>query len=280
MTECPVCYRKIEPEDEAFTNPCFHRFCFECIDQWTDAQLRHPGASAPAGGGGGGGGGGGARQAPASCPVCRTPYSHIIFDADGVNFRLPPRAPDDPVVEAWLRRELQALLLEADVGVWVHQLLGVLRSCAAGGSAAGGGIGRGGGGSGAAARGAAGLERVERAARPVVSDHAPLFARQLWGFVQSGLTVAAHDAATFGECGGRAPKRRRAASPGRSSEGGGSPSAGGGGRGGGRGGDSGVAGDGGGGAGGWSSGSGEDDDAGGGGVWGAFGDDLATGEDY
>jgi hypothetical protein len=29
MTECPICYNRILPEEEAYTNPCFHRFCLE-----------------------------------------------------------------------------------------------------------------------------------------------------------------------------------------------------------------------------------------------------------
>lgn len=74
------------------------------------------------------------------------------------------------------------------------------------------------------------LQRLERAARPAAAEHAPQLARELLSFVQSGLSVAAHDRETFGErggstSGGRAGqgKRRRGGSQpsGSSDEGGG-----------------------------------------------------------
>jgi hypothetical protein len=65
------------------------------------------------------------------------------------------------------------------------------------------------------------LERLELAARPAVAQHAARLAGELWGFVTSGLTVAAHDHATFGAPGSRATKRRRAGASDEEDEGGG-----------------------------------------------------------
>ncbi|GBF99198.1 hypothetical protein Rsub_12457 [Raphidocelis subcapitata] len=372
--ECPICYAHIALEDEAYTNPCFHRFCLKawggrrgawlCINTWTDAQRRHPPA--------------GAQRPPLpTCPVCRRPYTQVIYDVDGVTFRshavgtadgagaapqpggalqldagqrrrrslylnaaaaagggaacrgargeggggggpgngrsngggdggssggdggggggahrgsgappgrprLPPRGPGDPEVAAWIRRELQALMLEPSVELWQQQLLGVLRACWApapgGAPAAGRGApaGRGAGARrghalGAPARGAAAgapratgygqqqecLARLEAAARAPLGDHAPAFARELWRFLGSGLTVAAHDDAVFG----RPRKRRRRLSD----ADGGSSGAGGGAGGGGRGGGGGSSGD-------------EDSGGGGGRLWAAYGEDLAGGD--
>ncbi len=118
------------------------------------------------------------------------------------------------------------------------------------------------------------VPRLEAAARPLLADHAPRFARELWGFVQSGLTVPGHDAAVFGTR-GRAAKRRRGAAAGVSADGsdgaagsGDASDSGGGSEG--RGGDQGDEGE----------DDDEDDDDPGGRVWAAFGEDLAAGSDY
>ena len=88
MANCPICLRDIPLDGEAYTHPCLHRFCLRCIGAWTDAQLTHPRGGGGGGGGSGGGGGGGAGGAPAAtCPSCRRPYTHIIYDANGVAFR-------------------------------------------------------------------------------------------------------------------------------------------------------------------------------------------------
>ena len=76
MAECPVCYRHVTPDEEAYAYPCFHRFCLDCISGWTDAQAAHPVKD----------GGHGASALP-TCPCCRQPYTHIIYDAVGITFR-------------------------------------------------------------------------------------------------------------------------------------------------------------------------------------------------
>jgi hypothetical protein len=113
---------------------------------------------------------------------------------------------------------------------------------------------------------------LEAAAAPLLVGHAGRFAQELWAYVQSGLTVAGHDAATFGS--GRGPKRRRGGaassdeggSEDGSNEGGGESSGGGSSGGGGR----------------DRKGPASSDDEGGGGgrLWDAYGEDLAGGGDY
>uniref|UniRef100_A0A670ZNI5 RING-type E3 ubiquitin transferase n=1 Tax=Pseudonaja textilis TaxID=8673 RepID=A0A670ZNI5_PSETE len=35
-SRCPICLEKIR--NVAFLNPCFHRFCFACILEWSDRK--------------------------------------------------------------------------------------------------------------------------------------------------------------------------------------------------------------------------------------------------
>ncbi|KQK73613.1 E3 ubiquitin-protein ligase Topors-like protein [Amazona aestiva] len=47
---CPICLDPID--DTAYTDPCFHTFCFHCIKQWADMA--------------------------ATCPLCRWPIKTIL----------------------------------------------------------------------------------------------------------------------------------------------------------------------------------------------------------
>jgi hypothetical protein len=111
------------------------------------------------------------------------------------------------------------------------------------------------------------IDALAASARPLLAEHARRFASELWGFLQSGLTVAGHDTATFG-C-GRGPKRRR---EGAASNDRGQASSG----------ESGEAraGTGGGGRGSGAASEDPEEGAAGGRLWAAYGEDLAGGEDY
>uniref|UniRef100_A0A803TKQ3 RING-type E3 ubiquitin transferase n=1 Tax=Anolis carolinensis TaxID=28377 RepID=A0A803TKQ3_ANOCA len=39
-SRCPICLEKIQ--NVAFLNPCFHRFCFACILEWSDRKAECP----------------------------------------------------------------------------------------------------------------------------------------------------------------------------------------------------------------------------------------------
>eukprot|EP00882_Tetradesmus_deserticola_P016858 GHRQ01018032.1.p1 GENE.GHRQ01018032.1~~GHRQ01018032.1.p1 ORF type:complete len:200 (+),score=39.71 GHRQ01018032.1:311-910(+) len=79
--DCPICLSHIEVHNEAYLNPCFHRFCFSCIQRWTESQKRHPPAS-PSGQESSTG------HTPLACPMCKRPYIHIVYDCIGTSYRL------------------------------------------------------------------------------------------------------------------------------------------------------------------------------------------------
>lgn len=81
-SDCPICLGPIPLLEEAFlaqrslSGGCFHRFHFQCILQWTEAQLAHPVPGMPAG------------ASCCACPMCRRPYEVIIHECmDGRAFR-------------------------------------------------------------------------------------------------------------------------------------------------------------------------------------------------
>uniref|UniRef100_A0A8D2LLF5 RING-type E3 ubiquitin transferase n=1 Tax=Varanus komodoensis TaxID=61221 RepID=A0A8D2LLF5_VARKO len=39
-SRCPICLERIR--NVAFLNPCFHRFCFACILEWSDRKAECP----------------------------------------------------------------------------------------------------------------------------------------------------------------------------------------------------------------------------------------------
>lgn len=62
---CPICLQPVD--GEAYLDPCFHRFCFSCILQWSEMGVR--------------------RGAPPLCPVCKGPFFTIIHDFRGTQFK-------------------------------------------------------------------------------------------------------------------------------------------------------------------------------------------------
>ncbi|BDA49350.1 hypothetical protein COCOBI_13-4620 [Coccomyxa sp. Obi] len=116
---------------------------------------------------------------------------------DGIEVtQLRPSLVERPAVSAWLRRELQALLMEEDVDLVAQHVLGTVRtlSSPASSNLKGGrptaqkvSLSR-----------AQWVEAVAAAAEPYIFGNAAHFAGQLWAFIASGMSVAAHDAAVFG----------------------------------------------------------------------------------
>uniref|UniRef100_A0A8D0E6H5 RING-type E3 ubiquitin transferase n=1 Tax=Salvator merianae TaxID=96440 RepID=A0A8D0E6H5_SALMN len=39
-SRCPICLERIR--NVAFLNPCFHRFCFVCILEWSERKAECP----------------------------------------------------------------------------------------------------------------------------------------------------------------------------------------------------------------------------------------------
>lgn len=73
--DCPICLQHITLQNEAYLNPCFHRFCFSCIQQWTESQQKHPAA------------GQACDDREFACPMCKRPYTHILYDCIGKSYR-------------------------------------------------------------------------------------------------------------------------------------------------------------------------------------------------
>ncbi|KAF6256032.1 hypothetical protein COO60DRAFT_152412 [Scenedesmus sp. NREL 46B-D3] len=234
--DCPICLNHIELQNEAYLNPCFHRFCFTCIQQWTDAQKLHPPASPFRLESNNG-------SMALACPMCKRPYTHIVYDCVGRSYRMlatsghtggdadvaltaqqrrrralyitqqqasscdgqeqvaqpsrrgQPRAPNSPQITEWVTRELQALLLEDDVDVIVQHVLGVLQGL----------VNRqkqsrwkGLNTSPVYGPQTAFVDSIMQAIQGFLDEHAAAFAGQLWSFLQSGLSITAHDALLFG----------------------------------------------------------------------------------
>ncbi|OAY42258.1 uncharacterized protein LOC110622256 [Manihot esculenta] len=152
---CPICLGPFL--QESYLDSCFHKFCYNCILQWTKVVAgKHS-------------------RSPSSlkCPLCKTENFSIIFGYDGssfqrqyvnvnVNFehssffskahkyRLKCYYTEPGILSnivnvsrywkshkylqpnrwllSWLRREIQALLQEEDVEIIVHHILGVVDS--------------------------------------------------------------------------------------------------------------------------------------------------------
>ncbi|GAQ86542.1 Zinc finger RING-type domain containing protein [Klebsormidium nitens] len=62
---CPICLQPVD--GEAYLDPCFHRFCFSCILQWSEMGVRS--------------------GVPPFCPVCKGPFFTIIHDFRGTQFK-------------------------------------------------------------------------------------------------------------------------------------------------------------------------------------------------
>lgn len=109
--------------------------------------------------------------------------------------RVQPRAPNSPQTSEWVTRELQALLLEDGVDVIAQHVVGVLQGltnrqkqsrC------------KGPGTSPVYGPQPAFLAGIMQAVQGFLDEHAAAFARQLWSFLESGLSISAHDALVFG----------------------------------------------------------------------------------
>ena len=51
--ECAICYDETEGETPATIDGCQHKFCFQCIDKWSETKRE--------------------------CPLCRKPFTSIEF---------------------------------------------------------------------------------------------------------------------------------------------------------------------------------------------------------
>jgi hypothetical protein len=136
---CPICLQPVD--GEAYVDPCFHRFCFSCILQWSEMGAVRTGA-------------------PHLCPVCKGPCLTIIHDFRGTQFKRydvlggksssPFQLSEKHALRravyteggktsdtsggfgrgqgrwlrCWVRRELQALLEEDDVEMVALHIVG------------------------------------------------------------------------------------------------------------------------------------------------------------
>jgi hypothetical protein len=136
---CPICLQPVD--GEAYVDPCFHRFCFSCILQWSEMGAVRTGD-------------------PPLCPVCKGPFLTIIHDFRGTQFKRydvlggksssPFQLSEKHVLRravytdggetsdtsggfgrgqgrwlrCWVRRDLQALLEEEDVEMVALHIVG------------------------------------------------------------------------------------------------------------------------------------------------------------
>eukprot|EP00884_Botryococcus_braunii_P008571 jgi/Botrbrau1/17715/Bobra.0166s0137.1 len=220
LGQCPICLQTISLSDEAFLENCFHRFCFQCIKEWSKVR--------PHGGG---------RGDTVTCPTCRTPYTFILYDCvqgtysqynvGGTGAGRGPR--DNPSVtltaaqrrrrsvyftslsptpeglpgphslprdlQRWVQRELQALTLEQDVDLIAQHVLGVLRHELAPANLRDKAKSRMESACNSTTQVAA---AVASAAEPYVFEHAALFAAEVLRFACAGLSLEAYDRIVFG----------------------------------------------------------------------------------
>ncbi|EFJ40552.1 hypothetical protein VOLCADRAFT_99651 [Volvox carteri f. nagariensis] len=136
------------------------------------------------------------------------------------------RRPDDPEVQAFVERELQAVLLQEDVGMLLQHVLGVLRNVLGGSAGSGASSSRGGGGGGGGVSRLSAPSRyvpasAKRARTATMTPSLPsrqdfenamareissflvekdslTFVGQLYLFLASGLTVRGYDESVFG----------------------------------------------------------------------------------
>mmetsp|Transcript_21591 Transcript_21591/g.60002 ORF Transcript_21591/g.60002 Transcript_21591/m.60002 type:complete len:336 (-) Transcript_21591:176-1183(-) len=228
---CPICHSTIVLAEEAFLERCYHRFCFHCILQWTETQAAHPPGSgdgftcplckgpykyilhdvhdhsfrqhfvpghkrpqllhqdgsftlttAQR-----------RRRGLYFCPSSRPPIAAERQLTAAAGTRLASSALRGQV-ELWLRRELQALLLQEDVSLVLLHAMGsvefpesTLRSTGAGRLTAIQKRAR------VAPLDMSWLTDFAETCRPFVGGHAEILAEQLGAFYRSGLTVAAYD---------------------------------------------------------------------------------------
>lgn len=71
--ECPICMNHVDLHNEAYLYPCFHRYCFSCIQQWTVSQQKHQPVDQD--------------TTTCLCPLCKAPYTQIIYDCVGSTYR-------------------------------------------------------------------------------------------------------------------------------------------------------------------------------------------------
>ncbi|KAB2054926.1 hypothetical protein ERO13_A11G000800v2 [Gossypium hirsutum] len=150
---CPICLASLVKE--SYLDACFHKFCFNCIVQWSRVV-----ASKSSG-----------QSASIKCPLCKTDNFSIISGFDGTCFqrhyvdqdfrnrftfskahkyRLQCYYSEPGILndifdvsrfwksrkyrqsnrwlQSWLKRELQALMQEEDVDIVVHHIHGVIES--------------------------------------------------------------------------------------------------------------------------------------------------------
>ncbi|KAK4595955.1 hypothetical protein RGQ29_014159 [Quercus rubra] len=148
---CPICLGPIL--QDSYLDKCFHKFCYNCIVQWTKVVARKH--SSP--------------PTSVKCPLCKTENFSILHGYDGSSFQrhyinrdfgysflltrahkyrlqcyyTEPGIVDDIFnvlwywkshkylqpnhwLQSWLKREIQALIQEEDVDIILHHILGVI----------------------------------------------------------------------------------------------------------------------------------------------------------
>jgi len=121
------------------------------------------------------------------------PGSSVEREASSSGMSIQDTQLNRPAVLPWLRRELQALLLQEDVEVIAHHIIGTLKSLLIPASSRN-------------VRSSTGRRTVDcesakvaaaEAALPYLPDNSQRLAQEFVNFVISGLNVAGHDAAAF-----------------------------------------------------------------------------------
>ncbi|KAK9818815.1 hypothetical protein WJX74_005111 [Apatococcus lobatus] len=212
--DCPVCLRPTLETEAAYLLPnCWHRFCAECIQTWTETQRAHPAEGA---------------IAAYSCPLCKAHYASYVWDSQPdktfqqtfVDSQMssqpspklldpetaarramyyatctPPQARNDRpaqlMARAWqasflqrsevvgfVARELRALLPGTDVDLLTQHVQGVLVSTARQ--------------QGPQVGGASWRRTVASGVGAFLQGHAMQFADELWAFIVSGMSLPAY----------------------------------------------------------------------------------------
>lgn len=71
--ECAICLNRIDLHNESYIYPCFHRYCFTCIQRWSESQQKYKSVDQEA--------------TTCLCPLCKAPYTQIIYDCVGSSYR-------------------------------------------------------------------------------------------------------------------------------------------------------------------------------------------------
>ncbi|KAK6915537.1 Zinc finger, C3HC4 RING-type [Dillenia turbinata] len=223
---CPICLNPIT--QDAFLDPCFHKFCYNCILQWAKVVAsKHS-----------------CQPSSIKCPLCKMDSFSIIYGHDGISFQQHHinHINQEPSTRAffsrahkfrlrcyytepgnlsetfnlsrywkshkycqpsrwlqsWLKREIQSLVQEEDVDVIVHHILGVIDALC----------------KRYEPRHQGSLEKLRRefknvvsaAARPFLTARTDRFVDEMELFMGSGLNIDAYDDVYMQHMGWKTPE--------------------------------------------------------------------------